>query len=891
MNPENTPPHFILRFFKWFCHPDMHPYIEGDLLELYDERIALSGKKKADRQFIVDVLLLFRPDIIKPLEGFKRLNNYGMLKNYFKVSFRNILKYKTFSFINISGLAIAMSVCMLIMLMLADQKSYDNFHEKKDRIYRILMHPVEQSTYATSPYPTSVTLKNEYPIIEDATRLRRGFGGDAKYKETYAELQGYFTSPSFFNIFSYKLEQGDPKTALSQPNSIVISKDKAIQLFGYEDPLGKSIEYFDRGLNEFTSEGEQAKNWGSFTITGVFAEKDYKSHLEFDVLVSESSLELLYKEDKIADLTNEWTDMYRTYNYVLVNNNVDIDQINAAAQELANAVFKEDNHLKDAQFIAQPLSKIRPGPALGNAPTTGLPMFVYYILGVLAAVIMFSACLNYTNLSIARAITRAKEIGVRKVNGASRSNLIMQFLSESIITALLALVLANILLLFLKSAFLSLWVNQFLNFDLEGGYAVYFIFIGFAILIGLIAGSFPAFKLSSYKPIKALKNVNEISKDRLGLSKLGMRKALGVFQFVISLLFIVTSILLFNQFKYYMQFQYKFNPQNVVNINLQSNDFDKVKTAMSSIEGVSYISACAYLPVSGRNDNVSLNKFEGKDEDAIATVNLSTDDNFINTLEINLIAGKNLPAGAGAENFIIVNESVVKSFGYNNPHEIIGEPFRVGNDEVQVVGVIEDFPFHLLFTGRNTSPLLLRHNKDAINYASVKITATNRSEIVEQLEQKWKSIDPIHPIKYEFYEDTLSNNNQGIFDIVSIIGFLSFLAITIACLGLLGMAIYTTERRTKEVGIRKVLGANELNLTLLLSKEFLIILGIAVLISAPLSYFLNNLWLQFLVYKAPFGFTTVLTGVLVLLVLGLVTIAPQTFRISRQNPTDSLRSE
>jgi putative ABC transport system permease protein len=882
---NSGPPDFFLRLFKWFCHPGLHTYIEGDLLELYEERRELSNKKLADRRFIIDVLLLFRPGIIRPSEGYHSLNNFGMFKNYLKVGFRNILKYKTFSSINIFGLAVAMSICMLIILMLADQRSYDQFHKNKDRIYRVLMKPINNSTpYATGPFPLTATLKSDYPIVEEATCLLKGFGGDALYEQKFAEMKGYFADNSFFKIFDYELERGDDTGVLDNPNSMIITQAIARKLFGNEDPIGKTVNFADRGIDFWTDDARAAVDWGEFTITGVLADDGAKSHLVFDVLASASSLPLLYNEKKLKDLSNNWKNLWKSYTYVLLREGNDQEDLSKALDQIALSKFADFENLQGSKLLAQPLGKITPGPALGNPPSTRLPSFVYYILSLLAFVIMLSACLNYTNLSIARAVTRSKEIGIRKVNGAKRKNLIFQFLSESMITALLALVLANVLLTLLKIAFLNLWINEHLKFDLQAQWFVYLIFLVFALLIGCVAGIIPALRLSKYKPVVTMKNLESFSVGRLGI-----RKILTASQFVISLIFIITSIVIFNQFNYFLKFEYGFNAQNIVNINLQSNDFQIAKNELSSVPGVFEISGCAYVPATGRNDNTKLTK-PGTEITANA-INLHVDENFIDLLDINLIAGRNLPQLIDTNNLVIINEQAVKELGYDHSADIIGELVNVGDNQPhEVIGVFEDFNFFLPFSSRRTGPIVLRNQPSRFKYALVKINPENTNAIAD-LREKWKSVDPIHPMDYEFYEDRLANNNQGIFDIVSIIGFVAFLAITIACLGLLGMAIYTTERRTKEIGIRKVLGANDVSLTLLLSKEFLIILSISILIAAPTSYFLNNLWLEFLVFRVDIGFGTIFIGSLLLLLLGLLSIAPQTFRASNRNPVNSLRME
>jgi putative ABC transport system permease protein len=540
---------------------------------------------------------------------------------------------------------------------------------------------------------------------------------------------------------------------------------------------------------------------------------------------------------------------------------------------------------KDFRLDAQKLLAVQLDLS-GNDTNNRLPRMGYYFLSFLAAIIMILACLNYTNLSVARALTRAKEIGVRKVTGASRKSLIFQFLSESVITAMLALAMAIILLLFIAPAFKSLWVNQYLNFELPSTLSVYLVFFGFALLIGIIAGLYPAFHLSTYKPIQALKDLNSVKPGRLGL-----RKVLSVTQFVVSLFFITTSILIHNQFRHFVQFDYGFVSKDIVNVELQGADPLKLTNELGAVPGVSAISATDIIPSTGRSNGIQLKKADSTKEVVEAHI-MNIDENFIGNLGLQIIAGKNLPKrGESSERFIVVNESAAKKLGYRYPSEIIGEVFDAWGESLEVVGVVENFRSDLLINTHEIGPLVLRNQPSQFMYLNVKINSRDRMTTVTKLEQKWKEVDPIHPFKYEFFEDQLAETHQGIFDVVSIIGFIAFLAISIACLGLLGMATYTAERKTKEVGIRKVLGAEEFSIAVLLSREFLKMLTISVCIGAPLSYLINNFWLQKFPNRVDFGWGTLLLGTVVLVVLGLVTIASQTIRASRRNPVDALKME
>ena len=811
-----------------------------------------------------------------------------MIRNYFKTAWRNLTKYKAFSFINIFGLAVAMSVCMLMILMLSDQFSYDNFHKNKERIYRIATTPLNQKNLrATIPFPVANTLVSDFPAVEDAVFLRRGFGGDAVYGLQYAEIKGYFSTPSFFNVFSYDLESGNAATALQKLGSIVISRKAAEKLFGNQDPVGKIIKFSDRGLNEWTDEETRPVNWGLFTITGVFADHGYKSHLEFDAIMSASTLDRLYAENRIGNLSNDWSNDYSTFAYVLLKKTATEKDLKNALDQITLQHFKDNKNqeLKESKLTFQPLTKINPGPPVNNSPTIQLPLFVYYILGGLVLVILIASCLNYTSLFVARSVTRSGEIGLRKVIGAYRKDLIIQFLCETILTVFGSLLLASCFLLILKNAFLHLWINKYLKFDLHFNIYVYLAFVIFSLLISFISGIYPALKYSKSTPLVLMKR-----SDSPHMGNWGLRRVLTVSQFAISLIFIITSIVIYNQFRRYMQFDYGFNPKNVVNVNLQGNNFQLVKNSFKNVPGVTAVSGCAYLPSTGRNDGLSL-KIPGKDT-SLNAIDLSVDPDYINLLEIQLLFGRNIPANNDTTSrYILVNEAAARGFGFQQPRDIVGQNYLLNGENVQVAGVIKDFNFFLLFSGRTTGPLVLHTNPDALKYAVLKLQTNNVASMLKELSDKWKSIDPVHPLQYEFYDVTLANTNRGIFDLVSVISFLAFLAVTIGCLGLLGIAIYTTERRTKEIGIRKVLGATEWSLNFMLSKEFLMMLGLAILIAAPIAYLLNNYWLNFMVVRDKLTIGTILFGSFILLLLGLVTIVSQTFRIAKSNPVKSLRTE
>jgi putative ABC transport system permease protein len=808
-----------------------------------------------------------------------------MLRNYFKVGIRNLLKYKGFTFINAFGLGLAMSVGMLIILMLADHGRYDRFHTNKEKIYRILSDKENSKVpSATTPFSLAQGLEN-YPIIEETTHLTRGVASDFVFDGRISEARGYFSDPGLFKIFDFELIEGNESNALASPNSIVVTSSFARKIFNDASPLGKVIELRNpEPSGSIPGSEAQARTWGTYTITGVISDEN-KSHLLFDILVSSSSREILIREKKVTDQTNDWANN-QSYTYVLLAGGATKDQLSASLKDLITHK-EETKHIKGFTLIPQRLTDITPGILVSNESRPNLPLVAYYFLAALAVVILISACLNYTNLSIARSITRSKEIGIRKVTGAFRKDLIQQFLGEGMITSLIALAIASILLVVIREAILQSWINEHLQFDLEVGVSVCLAFIVFAVFIGILSAIYPALYLSKFRPVHVLKNINAA-----GPRKFGLRKLLAVCQFSVSLFFIITSLLLVSQFKHFMDIDYGFEPKNIVNVKLQGNDYRKVASAFSSIAGVSTISACNYIPSTGTNNGISL-RSAGTDNDFRLATILLTDHNFLETFGIELIAGSHLPASDSTTRFVLVNEAAVYAFGYSSPAGMIGQVLESERDgeDLEVIGVTRNFFVRAPFGGERETPVVLRSVPHAFSYVNVKLIASERRTSIKQLEAIWKGIDTQHPFEYDLYEEQLSRMNNGLVDLISLIGFFAAVSVTIACLGLLGMCAYISARKKKEVGIRKILGADVAGLALLLSQDFLKILGVSVVVGAPLSFIVNNLWLERLPNRVEFGFTTIFVGTMFLLILGFLTIGSQTVRASRQNPVEALRTE
>jgi len=455
-----------------------------------------------------------------------------MIKSYIKIALRNILKHKVFSFINIVGLAVSMSASLLIILMVSDQKKYDQFHSKKDRIYRVITKPNEEGQfYATSAMPLKETLLEEYEGIEKVVRFRMMFGGDVTYVENTVPLAGFYADEDMFNVFDFELLYGDPETALRDPFSLVLTEEAANKLFKNENPIGKVVKFNDRGLDHYGL-GITIKNvmLGDFTITGVIKDNNYKTHIPLEIFGSWSTLPVLKNQEIESIQLDDWKSMWDTYLFALLDEGKTRKDLTRVLSRISEVQFEDYEDFK-LTFNAQALTEITPDKFLNNPMSFRMPKEGFYFLSFLALIVIISACFNYTNLSVARALTRAKEIGLRKINGARRIQIFLQFTIEAILISLFALLLSVVFLQLLKQGFAGLWLNKYLAINMNENALVVLLFIFFSVFIGFIAGFLPAWYLSSFQPLNVLKkelsNVTR-KKGTLMFSKPGLGKSLVV---------------------------------------------------------------------------------------------------------------------------------------------------------------------------------------------------------------------------------------------------------------------------------------------------------------------------------------------------------------------------
>ena len=795
-----------------------------------------------------------------------------MLYNYFKIAIRNIRKNKLFSFINVFGLSFSLAVCLIIIMMLADQYSYDAFNTQSDRIYRVNHTRSNMdgiiAGMATSPMPLGEELKTNYTGVSSYTRLIRGFGNGwiKLMQDVNIPISGFYADPNIFEMFEYEFELGNSATALVKPYSVVLTKETAEKLFSEGNPIGQVIKVGDLG---------------SYKVTGVLKEIRWKSHIKFDGLASMSTVDGLEKQELFPKTIDDWRNRSRGWTYLKLENGADVKEIEANLAQISEAQYGEIEDM-DAAFFLQNIREINPGPLMGNQIGPGIPMIFVYFLSGLALVIIISACFNYTNLSIAKSLSRSREVGVRKIFGAVRSQIFLQFIMESLVIAALAFGFSSIIVQFLKPVFLELNFSQLLDWDLNQSLEVYLICFGFSLFVGALAGVLPAAFHSSVKAIQGLKNLDGVKV----FSKMGMRKFLIVAQFSLSLFLVITVKLIHNQMNYMVDKDYGFNADNNVVITLNNSDHVKLKRELLTYSTLSNVSASCYTPASGisSENDVIING----EEKSIHF--FYVDEDYVENMGLKLVAGTDFSKDI-KEKKVVINERAIEFLGFETPHDAVGE-VMILDDSIshEIIGVIKNYHHESLLS--EIKPLLFVYNAEHFGIIQVKVNASNYDAAIADINAAWTKVNPSLQIEHKLLSDEITFFAEMMFgDLTKIVAFISFLAIIIACLGMMGMVVFSTQVRLKEVSIRKVLGATNKSLVYILSKGFLNLLGVAILVSVPFSWFINNLWMDFIAFRVGIGADVILFGVFVISLLGLIVIGSQTLKAANTNPADILRDE
>jgi putative ABC transport system permease protein len=886
---KSNPPKLALHFFRWYCHPKLHDYIEGDLLEVYAKRLNKSGKWIADVRFIIDVLLLLRPGIIKPMEGSQNLNNYGMLKNYFKISWRNLVKHKMYSLIKIGGFAVGVAACLLIALFIKDELSYDKHYANHKQLYRALAVITENGDLRKGvafPAPMALAIKEEFPEVLNAGRYNNSelFGAGASEvraanKEDNAYDEGFvFFDQSLIDMFQLKFIYGNPKMALSQPGSIVITKRKADKYFPNENPVGKALV-----VNNQVDK--------PYTIGGVIEDFKATSHLQFDFLIGMEGLEFWNGEQKSWGASNyatyfllaEGTDI-KSFETKLSNEVISkyfIPGMIAGGQSESEVkkFFKE----KQAHLELQAVDQIH---LFSEGVSDNLrygDIRIVWLFGGIALFILLIAAINFINLSTARSANRAKEVGLRKVVGSLRGNIINQFLSESVmfsvISFVLGLAIATVMLQYFSSIsgkIISIpWSEWWFAPSL----------LGLAVFVGVIAGIYPSFYLSSFKPIHVLKG-----SLTQGAKSSPLRSSLVIFQFTISIILLIGTMVIQNQMNFILNKKIGFEKEQVLllqgtgTLGTQIVAFaDELRAAPNVVE----VSTGDYLPVRGskRNGNGFWNEGRKNIDPTVSSQFWRVDPFYINTLGLKLVEGRNFNRDLSSDSTsIIINQKMAKELGGN----MMGKRITNYAGLWTVIGIVEDFHYESL--REDIRPLALVLGFEA-SVLAIKLKASDVNESIQSITNVWDKFAPHQPIRYSFLDDRYAAMYSDVQRMGKIFTTFAVLAIVVACLGLFALSAFMVEQRSKEISVRLVLGASVNSVFQMLTWNFVKLVLVAFVIAAPLAWYLMTQWLKDYAYRTQIGWDVFAITGIVAIAIALLTISYQSLRAAWINPVKNLRSE
>ncbi|KYG82760.1 ABC transporter permease [Roseivirga echinicomitans] len=804
-----------------------------------------------------------------------------MIRNYFKVALRNIFRQKAYAFINIFGLAIGICCCMLIVSFVADELSYDNFHPNSENTFRIALDrkfPDNGFQYARSPMPMGMALYNELPEITAATRLYNSFGSVTIEKDDqyFDERNVIAADSNFFHFFGAKLILGDVETALNEPNSLIITTQMANKYFGSIDVIGRQLEM---------------QNIGQMLVKGVVEPMPSNSHFHFDFLFSLKTIPNLYN--------NQFWGSYVTYNYVKMDaSSVPIVEqktqevlqryMEPQVQSILGISWQQYEEAGNAhQYFFQPLSKIHLNSNLQwELEPNGSAATVYLFAGI-SIFILLIACVNFINLATARAANRAKEVGMRKVLGAHKGQLVFQFLTESVIMCLLALVLAigmtaSVLPFFNELSGKTIAIDTFLS------PTILFAMFGFSLVLGIVAGLYPAFYLSAFRPITVLKG-----KLTGGAKNTWLRNGLVIFQFSVSVILVVGTIVIYQQLQYLNNKSLGFDKDQLVVIeraNLLRGQSNTFKNALLNNPNVLQVSGVNTIPgrqvVGGTFTDVT-----GDASDRFLLPNLRGDYDLISTMGLEVVEGRSFNSEIVSDSSaVIINEAAARIFKWKDP---IGKQLQPINGPIyNVIGVVKDFHFESLH--QEIGPLALfasSLNARASNLMVVKTNTANVKSTLEFIDSQWKAFIPDRPLAYRFMNEEFGALYQAEQRSGKVFTSFSVLAIIIACLGAFGLAAFLATQRTKEIGVRKVLGASTFSIVRLLSKDFVKLILVANLIAVPITYLAMNEWLQNFAYSIGVNWLTFFYVGAGSIAIALITVSYHSIKAALNNPADTLHAE
>ncbi len=799
-----------------------------------------------------------------------------MIKNYLKTAFRIITRNKAYSFLNIIGLATGMAACLLILLYVHYELSFDRYHQNASQIYRIIKEDpgnyyLGSNQYALTPAPLAQALIDEYPEILSVTRIDSQGNNLISYgKKTFLEPVVHFADPQTFEIFTFHFIRGDSKTALQDPYSIVLSESMAQKYFGDEDPMGKILNY---------------REAYDFKVTGVFKAMPKNSHFTADFLIPFESLGKVFgwKMDIWGD--NSF------YTYFLLREGADPGELEEKFPALIDKYAGDriwSFQGQKTKYLLQPLTKIHLYSHVNFEISPNSDIKYIYIFTSIALLILIIACINYMNLATARSAKRAKEVGMRKVVGAHRKQLIRQFMGESVMMTLLSLSLALILVAVSLPAF-NRFIERPLTLNLLENHQFLLGLFAVVVFVGLFAGSYPSVYISSFRPISVLRGA--FSRGHKGKT---LRNGLVVAQFIISIILIASTIVVRNQLHFIQNREMGYNREQILVMSIHDRNLPKkmeaLRTELKSHPNITHVSLSRSLPNHVTSERIA--EWPGKPDDVHVPIYVNEGDyEFIDLFEIEMARGRNFSPDfpSDANGAILLNETAVKALGWEDP--LGREMNHWGREERSgtVVGVIKDFHMHSLHL--EIKPLYVFLNPKSGRYISIKVKEQNLPGTIDFIRGTIREFSPQYPFNYQFFDDIFDRAYRAEQKIGTQFSVFAMLAILIACLGLFGLASFTAEQRTKEIGIRKILGASVSHIAFLLSREFTKWVVIANIVAWPIAYYVMTQWLQNFAYKVNLGLFSFLLAGAFALFIALLTVSFQTIRAATANPVDSLRYE
>lgn len=793
-----------------------------------------------------------------------------MFKNYLKIAWRNLWRNKVFSAINVLGLTVGLTACFFIFLYVHFELSYDKFHSKGDRIYRVtcdVQTPSELIHGGITPWPFGPNMQHDFPEVEAFARFSKANLLVKKGNVSFQEERSLFADSSIFRVFDFKLLKGDPATALQNVNSVVLSSSAVKKYFGEADPIGQTV----------LLTGDMIPN----TVTGVIADMPENSQIKADMLVSMSSLLKLNPK-----LDESWGN-FGAVTFLLLKPNV-----NPASLEAKFPDFIEQhngNERRKAKMFytvkLQPLEKIYLYSGAYSAYEKGSITNVY-IFSVVAIFILFIACINFINLTTARSVERAKEIGIRKVVGATKYELLRQFIGECVMLCLIAFVFTVVLFMLLLPTFNLLAGKTIATGLFANGWYVLILFVS-AVVIGLLAGIYPALVLSSFKPASVLKG-----RFATGTRGVFLRKGLVVTQFAISIALIIGTIIVSLQMHYMHNKDLGFSKNQMLVIDTHGDPAkNALKEAIAALPKVNSVSMASGVP--GGETNGAYSEIVNKQGDMqVANLDLyDVDYDYLKQYDIKVVAGRGFSRDFGTDttNAMMINEAAAKLFGYAKPEEAVGRGFRQWGRQGVIIGVVKDFHFRSL--QENIKPLTMRIEPQDCDMISVNVAPGDLSGTLAAIERKWRTLMPDRPFSYFFLDEFFDRQYRTEERFGKLFFNFALLAIIISCLGLLGLASYSAIQRTREIGIRKVMGASVADIVNLLSRDFLKLVLISFIIATPVAWYFMHKWLQVFAYRISIGWWVFAVAGIIALIIAIGTISYQALKAALADPVKSMRAE